>query len=49
VDYLKSRDDIDKNKLSYYEFSMGGLMALLVLSIGNRLKTGVLCVAGLPR
>ena len=49
VDYLISRDDIEKDKLCYFGFSMGGYMGPLILGIEDRLKTGVLYVAGLSQ
>ena len=47
LDYLETRDDMDKNKFSYYGFSLGGAVAPVVLAIENRIKTGILYVAGL--
>jgi len=49
VDYLITREDIDKDKLSYFGFSMGGYMSPLVLGVEDRLKAGVLYVAGLSQ
>jgi formylglycine-generating enzyme required for sulfatase activity/dienelactone hydrolase/predicted Ser/Thr protein kinase len=48
VDYLETRDDIDKNKLGYYGFSWGAGMGphLLALDKDKRLKVSVLAAGG---
>ena len=47
VDYLETRDDLDHNKVGYYGFSLGGFVAPLVLANEERIKVGILYVAGL--
>ena len=47
VDYLETREDIDANRLAYYGTSWGGFWGPLMLAVEDRLKVGVLYVAGL--
>ena len=46
IDYLETREDIDGNKLAFYGHSWGGAMAPIMLAVEERLKVGVLLVAG---
>jgi len=47
IDYIKTRDDIDADRLAYYGVSWGGRMAPIMLVLENRFKTAILTVAGL--
>lgn len=47
VDYLETRQDIDRGKLAYYGMSWGGLLAPLALSVEERLDTGIIIAGGL--
>ena len=47
IDYLETRDDIDTDKLAYYGLNWGGAMGAMVPAVEKRIKTCVLCVAGL--
>lgn len=47
IDYLETRDDIDADKLAYFGFSWGGMLAPVMLSIEPRLKVAVLGIPGL--
>jgi len=47
IDYLEIRDDIDAERMAYYGWSWGGLVAPLVLSLESRFAAAVLHVAGL--
>ena len=49
IDYLETRDDIDKEKIAYYGVSVGGACGPVALAIENRFKTGILISGGLPR
>jgi serine/threonine protein kinase/dienelactone hydrolase len=46
IDYLETRKDIDADKVAYFGFSWGGGMGS-ILAVEQRIKTGVLAVAGL--
>ncbi|HZW88904.1 MAG TPA: SUMF1/EgtB/PvdO family nonheme iron enzyme, partial [Myxococcaceae bacterium] len=48
IDYLETREDIDKENLGYFGFSWGGWMGGLIPALEPRLKASVLHVAGLP-
>ena len=43
----ETRDDIDTDKLAYYGLNWGGAMGAMVPAVEKRIKTCVLCVAGL--
>jgi dienelactone hydrolase len=47
IDYLETRDDIDKEKLGFFGFSWGGALGGLITAVEPRLKVSVLHVAGL--
>ena len=47
IDYLETRDDLDKNRLAYLGFSWGGAMGPIMTAIEPRLKTGIFFVGGL--
>jgi dienelactone hydrolase len=47
VDFLRSRPDIDPNKIAYSGFSWGGSMANLVLAVGDSFEAAVLNVGGI--
>jgi eukaryotic-like serine/threonine-protein kinase len=50
IDYLKSREDFDKDKIAYYGFSSGGSEAIPAVAVEPRLKTAVFLAGGLdPR
>ena len=42
VDYLETRQDIDRTKLAYYGMSWGGILGAIILAIDDRLKASVL-------
>jgi serine/threonine protein kinase/formylglycine-generating enzyme required for sulfatase activity/dienelactone hydrolase len=48
MDYLETREDIDKNKIAYYGMSGGAAMGPMVLAVENRFKAAVLIVGGFP-
>lgn len=47
IDYLETREDIDREKIAYYGLSWGGAMGAIMPSVEKRFKTCVLYVAGL--
>jgi dienelactone hydrolase len=47
IDYLETRDDIDKERLGYFGFSWGGILGGVITAVEPRLKVSVLHVAGL--
>ncbi|MEQ1605804.1 MAG: protein kinase [Pyrinomonadaceae bacterium] len=49
LDYLETRDDIDKTKLAYWGYSAGAEFGILYLSLESRFKTAVLMAVGLSR
>lgn len=49
VDYLESRNDINKNKLAYYGYSWGARLGTFVGAIENRFQTLILMHGGLPK
>jgi dienelactone hydrolase len=46
IDYLESRPDIAKDKISYYAHSWGGLLGGVFPAVENRFKASVLVVGG---
>src|SRR5262249_48200967 len=46
IDYLATRQDFDADRLAYYGFSWGSMLAPIVLAVEPRFKTGVLNVGG---
>jgi dienelactone hydrolase len=47
IDYLETRDDIDRSKLAYFGRSWGARMGPLMLAVEDRLSLGMLYVGGL--
>ncbi len=47
IDYLETRDDIDRERIGYYGLSWGGLLGGLIPAVEPRLRAAVLNVAGL--
>jgi len=48
LDYLETRSDIDRERLAFYGFSMGGSWGPIFTSLERRFKTSVLLVGGFP-
>jgi dienelactone hydrolase len=48
IDYLQTRPEIDSEKLGYIGESFGGMAALPLLYLENRLKVAALMSGGLP-
>ncbi|MHC4168606.1 MAG: bifunctional serine/threonine-protein kinase/formylglycine-generating enzyme family protein [Planctomycetota bacterium] len=48
VDYLKTRNDIDREKIAYCGMSAGATLAIPVLAVEDRFKAAVLVVGGFP-
>ena len=46
LDYLKTRSDIDDERLAYFGLSYGAAMAPIILAQETRLRTAVLCFGG---
>jgi eukaryotic-like serine/threonine-protein kinase len=46
VDYLETRQDVDRNRLAYIGLSWGSAMAPIYLAVEPRFKTAVLIVGG---
>ena len=46
IDYLRTRDDIDGERIGYYGFSFGGVTAAIALAVEPRIKVGVTNVGG---
>jgi len=49
LDYLETRDDIDKNRIAYWGYSAGAEFGLIFVSIEPRIKTAVTMAVGLSR
>jgi len=47
IDYLETRDDIDKKRLAYLGISWGGAMGPVMTAMEPRIKAGVFIVGGL--
>jgi len=47
IDYLETREDIDRKRLGYFGFSWGGHLGGLIPAVEPRLRVSVLHVAGL--
>ena len=47
IDYLISRDDIDKENIAYFGTSWGGRLGGIMVAIENRFKTAILMVGGM--
>ena len=48
VDYLETRNDIDRSKIAYFGVSFGATLAPIPLAVENRFKTAVLWSGGFP-
>jgi formylglycine-generating enzyme required for sulfatase activity/dienelactone hydrolase len=48
VDYLETRDDVDKERVVYYGMSWGAMMGPIALAVEDRFKAAVLVVGGFP-
>jgi dienelactone hydrolase len=46
IDYLETRDDIDKERIAYYGMSGGAVMGPMVLAVESRFRAAVLVVGG---
>lgn len=49
LDYLEQRPDIDRAKLAYYGFSMGGRHGNIFLAVENRFQVAILASGGFSR
>ena len=47
VDYLETRQDIDRTKLAYYGMSWGGILASVIPAVEERIKTTIILGGGL--
>ena len=47
IDYLQTRDDIDSRKIGYYGYSNGSLVGTIMLSVEDRIDTGIFVHGGL--
>jgi len=47
LDYLQSRNDIDSERIAYYGFSWGSVVASYVLAVEERINLGILHLFGL--
>ncbi len=47
IDYLQTRENIDTNKLAYMGISRGAIVGPIALTAEDRLKAGILVVAGI--
>jgi dienelactone hydrolase len=47
LDYLETRPDMDADKVAYFGFSWGGMLAPIALALEPRLKVGILQAGGL--
>ena len=47
VDYLETRQDIDRTKLAYYGMSWGGILGAIIPAVENRLQTTIILGGGL--
>jgi len=48
IDYLETRQDIDRQRIAYYGFSLGGNVGSVLLAVEPRFKTAILLSGGLP-
>lgn len=49
LDYLETRDDIDKSRIAYWGYSAGAEFGLIFVSLEPRIKTAVTMAVGLSR
>jgi cephalosporin-C deacetylase-like acetyl esterase len=47
IDYLETRDDIDRERIAYYGTSGGAVLGPIMLAVENRLDTGIFVVGGI--
>jgi dienelactone hydrolase len=47
VDYLETREDIDADRLAYFGYSWGGMLAPIYLAVEPRFKAAIVLVGGL--
>jgi dienelactone hydrolase len=47
IDYLETREDVDKSKLAYYSYSWGGEMISLIAAVEKRLDLAILNTGGM--
>ncbi|NNE47458.1 MAG: SUMF1/EgtB/PvdO family nonheme iron enzyme, partial [Rhodothermales bacterium] len=47
VDYLESRDDIDRDRLAYYGMSWGGWLGAIIPAVETRVATAIVAFGGL--
>jgi serine/threonine protein kinase/formylglycine-generating enzyme required for sulfatase activity/dienelactone hydrolase len=48
IDYLRTRNDIDSEKIAYYGMSWGARLGPVMLAVEDRFKLGILVVGGFP-
>jgi eukaryotic-like serine/threonine-protein kinase len=48
IDYLETRPDIDRNKIGFLGFSMGGTFGFTAAALDDRLKAIILLEGGIP-
>ena len=46
LDYLKTRKDVDSNRVGLVGYSMGAMMGSILSGVDDRVKAAVLCVGG---
>jgi eukaryotic-like serine/threonine-protein kinase len=46
VDYLETRDDIDRERLAFFGISWGGMMGPIMIAVEKRLKVAVIWAGG---
>jgi eukaryotic-like serine/threonine-protein kinase len=46
VDYIETREDIDKNKIAYYGSSWGGWLGSIIPAVEDRLKVNIMLAGG---
>jgi dienelactone hydrolase len=47
IDYLETRDDVDADRLAYFGYSWGGMLAPITLAVEPRFRAAVVLVGGL--
>ncbi len=47
IDYLESRDDIDRDRIAYFGFSWGGWMGAVITAVEERLSASIIKASGL--
>ncbi|HET6176003.1 MAG TPA: protein kinase, partial [Candidatus Sulfotelmatobacter sp.] len=48
MDYLETRPEIDRDRIAYYGFSLGGELGAIMITVDNRFKVAILTDGGLP-